>query len=114
MSIRLTDVLLHIGKEAIARAVAHANSTVLHVALHYEGRGVELLVDDDGQGFDYQAATAGFGILGMQKRVRDIGGTLSILNAPGRGTKVRINARDQTISLRRKLPEKTKRSFQLK
>jgi signal transduction histidine kinase len=111
LSIRLTDALLHIGQEAIANAVTHANPTVLHVTLRYEANGVELLVEDDGQGFDCQLVTAGFGILGMQKRVRHIGGTLNINSVPGRGTQVRVNAKDQTISLPKKILEKVKKSF---
>jgi hypothetical protein len=114
LSIRLTDALLHIGQEAIANAVTHANPTVLHVTLRYEANGVELLVEDDGQGFDCQLVTAGFGILGMQKRVRHIGGTLNINSVPGRGTQVRVNAKDQTISLPKKILEKVKKSLSLK
>lgn len=114
LSIRLTDALLHIGQEAIANAVTHANPSVLHVTLRYEGSGVELVVEDDGQGFDYQPARAGFGILGMQKRVRHIGGSLNINSVPGRGTQVRVNANGQTISLRKKLLEKIKKSLYLK
>lgn len=106
MSLRLTDALFHIGQEAIANAVSHANPTLLHVALRYDGHCVELLVEDDGQGFDYKPARAGFGILGMEKRVRDIGGTLNIQSVPGRGTTLRVNAKDQTISVPRKLREK--------
>jgi signal transduction histidine kinase len=111
MSIRVTDALFHIGQEAIANAVTHANPSVLRVSLRYDGHSVELLVEDDGQGFDYKPARAGFGILGMQKRVRDIRGDLNIQSVPGRGTKIRVNANDQTISVQRKLREKIRKGL---
>lgn len=113
LSIRLTDALLHLGQEAIANAVTHGNPTMLNVSLRYGGSSVELVVADNGQGFDYQPATAGFGILGMQKRVRDIGGSLNINSVPGQGTQVRVNANDQTANLQVKLLEKIKKYLHL-
>jgi signal transduction histidine kinase len=113
LSIRLADALLHIGQEAIANSVTHADPAVLHVTLRYEQSNVELVVEDDGRGFDYQPSIVGFGILGMQKRVRDIGGSLNINSVPGRGTKVRVNANQRTISFRRKLLQKIEKGLHL-
>jgi signal transduction histidine kinase len=53
---------------------------------------VELVVRDDGLGFDVQAARkraaagASLGLLTMRERASLAGGTLSIESAPGRGT----------------------------
>jgi signal transduction histidine kinase len=45
-------------------------------------------VSDDGHGFDPQRSR-GLGILGMEERVRRLGGTLTIDAAPGRGATVK-------------------------
>jgi signal transduction histidine kinase len=95
LSLRLADAFLHIGQEAIANAVSHANPTVLTLSLAYDGAFAELIVADDGRGFDYNARSAGFGILGMQKRARDVSGVLQILSTPNRGTQVRVKAKVQ-------------------
>jgi signal transduction histidine kinase len=92
LSLRVADALLHIGQEAIANAVGHSDPTVLNITLSFEGKDVELIVEDNGQGFEYTPLKAGFGILGMQKRTRDVGGSLRILGVPGRGTQVRVTA----------------------
>jgi signal transduction histidine kinase len=42
-------------------------------------------VSDDGQGFDPQR-TRGLGILGMEERVKRLGGSLAVKSAAGQGT----------------------------
>jgi signal transduction histidine kinase len=49
------------------------------------------VIDDDGIGFDRRKARhRGLGLLGMEERVREIGGTLDIKSQPGRGTRISI------------------------
>jgi signal transduction histidine kinase len=95
LSLRLADALLHVGQEAIANAVSHADPTQLSISLAYEGNYVSLTVADNGHGFVYQQESAGFGILGMQKRANDVAGGLNIESTPGSGTVVRVTARLQ-------------------
>lgn len=52
--------------------------------------GCELVVQDDGIGFDTSNQGAGFGILGMEERARALGGTLATTSAPAGGTTVRL------------------------
>jgi signal transduction histidine kinase len=111
LNLRLADALLHIGQEAIANAVTHSDPFVLTITLSYEGKDVELVVEDNGQGFDYTPEKAGFGILGMQKRARDVAGTLRILSVPGRGTQVRVTASLQEGKLRKRLFATLKERF---
>jgi nitrate/nitrite-specific signal transduction histidine kinase len=79
--------------------------------LNYEGKDVELVVEDNGQGFEYTPEKAGFGILGMQKRARDVAGALRILSAPGRGTQVRVTASLQQDKRRKRLFATLKERF---
>ena len=92
LNLRLADALVHIGREAIVNAVGHSDPTELKITLSFEWDSVQLLIEDNGRGFIYSPDAAGFGIQGMQKRARDVGGTLQIVSAPGRGTCVRITA----------------------
>jgi len=103
LNLRFANALLQIGQEAIANAVSHANPTALNIALHYREGGVDLVVEDNGEGFDYRPEKAGFGILGMQKRARDIAGTLNIYTSPGHGTRVHLRASHQPVSLRKRM-----------
>jgi signal transduction histidine kinase len=92
LNIRVADALLHIGREAIANALNHGDPTVLKILLKFEHHDVELVVEDNGKGFQYSKETEGFGILGMQKRARGIRGALHISSKPGQGTRVCVKA----------------------
>jgi ligand-binding sensor domain-containing protein/signal transduction histidine kinase len=83
------DNLLRIGQEAINNAVKHAQAQRIFVNLVFDARRVQLIVRDDGRGFDNQVAANGhFGLIGMRERAEKIGGTLSIQSSDGTGTEV--------------------------
>ncbi|GGH08206.1 hypothetical protein GCM10011586_25620 [Silvibacterium dinghuense] len=90
LSLRVADALQHIGKEAIANALTHSGLSQLDITVHYQPRRVEVLIEDNGRGFDYGPQSQGFGILGMLKRARDVRGTLQISSRIGKGTAVRV------------------------
>jgi signal transduction histidine kinase len=46
-------------------------------------------VRDDGRGFDPEAPTRSFGLLGMRERAASVGGLLDVESAPGKGALVR-------------------------
>jgi signal transduction histidine kinase len=74
-------------QEAVNNAVRHANARNVEVAVRREGRKVNVTVQDDGAGFDTRFLR-GLGLLGMEERVRRLGGSLKITSQPGRGTLV--------------------------
>jgi signal transduction histidine kinase len=74
-------------QEAVNNAVRHANARTVEVAVRRESQGVDVTVQDDGAGFDPHFMR-GLGILGMEERVRRLGGRLKINSEPGRGTRV--------------------------
>jgi two-component system sensor histidine kinase DegS len=92
--------LLRCALEAVTNAVKHSHCTRLCVELEFRPATVELLVRDDGCGFDAAAAGVGppghFGFRGLQERVAKIGGQLGIESAPGQGTTVRIVVGDRS------------------
>ena len=92
LNLRLVDALQHIGREAIANAVTHSGLTQLSIFVQYEPQRVELRIRDNGRGFECGPEPQGFGIAGMQKRARDIRGTLRVVSRPGAGTEVQVMA----------------------
>ena len=55
-------------------------------------QGVELEVVDDGRGFDTGAVgeKGGMGLISMRERAEKLGGTLQVISAPGKGTRVSV------------------------
>jgi signal transduction histidine kinase len=84
-----------VAQEALTNVVRHAQARQVRVELRRRDGQAELIVRDDGVGFDVQAALQGarhgssFGVLGMQERVLLAGGRIEIESAPGQGTEVR-------------------------
>jgi len=59
-----------------------------------DGSELELIVRDDGQGFDaaswreHTVRTGSAGLAGMSERIKLLGGSLDVDSAPGRGTRI--------------------------
>jgi signal transduction histidine kinase len=84
-----SEMLLRIVREAVANAGRHAHAAHIRVELT-NGHGLRLRVVDDGDGFDPQANTDGFGLVSMRERAKAFGGRFRIASEPGRGTEVEV------------------------
>lgn len=74
-------------QEALNNAATHASAKNAKVTVIQSADNISVEVRDDGKGFDTQR-TRGMGILGMEERVRRLGGNFAIHSAPGKGTTV--------------------------
>jgi signal transduction histidine kinase len=75
-------------QEAVNNSARHANARTVEVELRREADCVRCSVRDDGAGFDTRFVR-GLGLLGMEERVRRLGGRLEIDSHLGRGTVVK-------------------------
>jgi signal transduction histidine kinase len=80
--------LLRITQEALANAVRHGHASQLAVSMTHRDGQVELTVRDAGSGFDAAAAHPGRGLTHIRDRAAELGGTLRVDSAPGRGTTI--------------------------
>jgi signal transduction histidine kinase len=76
-------------QEALTNVGKHADATSVLVQVSDRAGNIEIVVRDDGAGFDPHAQTAGFGLLGMRERLALVHGSLEIDSAPGAGTTLR-------------------------
>jgi two-component system NarL family sensor kinase len=90
------EALYRIAQEALNNALKHAQPTSVTVAIRTQGepgdQRVKLEVVDDGRGFDTGAVgeKGGMGLVSMRERAEKLGGTLQIISAPGKGTRVNV------------------------
>ncbi|QHY93952.1 Oxygen sensor histidine kinase NreB [Streptomyces sp. S4.7] len=82
-------VLYRVAQEGLTNIIRHARARHVGVALHHGALGLELLVRDDGRGIG--TAPEGAGIRGMRERALLIGAEVSVGDAPGGGTEVRLH-----------------------
>jgi len=75
-------------QEALQNAATHAHAKNAKVSVDYDPEKVQVEISDDGVGFQPDR-TRGMGVLGMEERVRQLGGTFDLQSSPGKGTTVR-------------------------
>lgn len=86
--------LVQIMREALANCVRHSSAASARVVFRQDGQDVEMVVEDDGQGFSPHAGDVRHhGISIMQERARSIGGALHIESGTTGGTRVLLRFR---------------------
>lgn len=75
-------------QEALNNAAAHASARNAKVTVAQVSDKITIEITDDGHGFDAKRQR-GMGILGMEERVRRLGGTFTIESVPGKGATVK-------------------------
>jgi signal transduction histidine kinase len=90
--------LYRIALEALNNILKHAAATSVTVYIRAEEERVELEVVDDGQGFDPDAVSdrGGMGLASMRERAEKLGGSLTVLSAPGEGTRIKVSVEVRT------------------
>jgi signal transduction histidine kinase len=79
-----------IAQEALANVTEHAQAQNVHVVLKQDRDQLQLIICDDGCGFDpgLPVGDYQFGLLGMRERAEMIGGSLSVDSQAGKGTQI--------------------------
>ena len=92
LELQAKEMLYRIAQEALRNVAKHAVAANVEVCMWVDAESVELVVADDGVGFDTRIQYPGhYGLISMRERATRLGGTLDIESEPGRG--VRITAR---------------------
>jgi len=81
-----------IAQEALNNIATHAHATRADLRLEVRNGSLELVVIDDGIGFEPTAneGRSGLGLLGMRERASLVGATLEVQSTPGSGTRVSL------------------------
>lgn len=83
--------LYRVAQEALANISRHARAKNVRIELQRLRDGIQLMMSDDGVGFDvnqYDGRRESLGLLSMRERVSLVAGTLDIQSTPGEGTRV--------------------------
>lgn len=102
----LSDVkataVFRIVQESLTNVMRHACASSVSISMKHSEHTLFLEIEDDGHGFDLEAARKGasFGLLGIQERVLMLGGFLKIDTGPDRGTTLMIRIPQETEAQR--------------
>ena len=77
-------------QEALNNVLKHSDAQSVQIVVRQEKDRLLLSIQDDGKGFDVRH-TRGLGLVGMEERVRHLGGVFVIQSKPGQGTHLRVD-----------------------
>ena len=90
---RVEGLLYRAVSECLNNIRKHAATASARVSLQAEANRVVLVVEDDGKGFDPDAAalSRGMGLRTLRESVQAAGGDMSIASAPGEGARITVS-----------------------
>ncbi|KZE50064.1 histidine kinase [Brevibacillus parabrevis] len=87
----IEDHLFRILQESLSNTLRHAKASLIAVKLFTLQEQVRLRVTDDGVGFDPDGEKmTSYGLRSMQERVAEVGGSMEIYSAVGKGTQIEV------------------------
>ncbi len=88
----VATTLYRVAQESLTNIGKHANANKVSVILQQMGNMLQLIIRDDGVGFDVSTAMRkqGIGLRNMRERVEFIGGDFEIESEPGFGTEITV------------------------
>jgi signal transduction histidine kinase len=75
-------------REALSNVTRHSHASKVQIQLSQSNGTLLGSLIDNGVGFsrDHVKSGSGFGLNGMEQRIKEIGGELSVKSSPGQGT----------------------------
>jgi PAS domain S-box-containing protein len=93
----LKTPIFRISQEAMNNVSKHTKATLVNLCLHKIGERIELLIQDNGQGFgvekmiSHESSRKGLGLTSMRERAELSGGSFSIESTRGNGAIIRAS-----------------------
>ena len=83
----------YVLREALTNVTRHSHASKVEIYMAQRNGALNGTMTDNGVGFsrENQRAESGFGLTGMEQRIKKIGGELFVKSSPGNGTKVSFN-----------------------
>lgn len=81
--------LYRIAQESLNNVISHGDAKQVRIRLNRSPDSLELVIVDDGKGFDVSQAQSGFGLTSMRERAASIRAVLKIQSKVGLGTRVK-------------------------
>jgi signal transduction histidine kinase len=83
------QALYRVLQEALSNIARHAEADRVGLSLSMTSNKVNLIVSDNGRGFDVNdVSSASYGLTGMKTRLNEVGGTLNVESTLSAGTTI--------------------------
>jgi signal transduction histidine kinase len=85
-----TDALFRVVQEGLTNIARYSQASQVELGLQSNSHGCELVIKDNGCGFDPKEKRDGFGLWSIRERVEAVSGKLEIHAAPGSGCQLYV------------------------
>jgi signal transduction histidine kinase len=82
--------LFLIFKEAVNNAAKYSEASKIEIQLKRDNGSLQLLVQDNGKGFDVETSVRGNGLINMADRTKSMNGAWKQSSTPGKGTSIDV------------------------
>jgi signal transduction histidine kinase len=83
--------IYRIVQESLTNCCKYANASAVTISVQQLNKQIQIIVEDNGNGFELQKNSTGFGLQGMQERVQSLAGQLKLITALGQGCRVMVS-----------------------
>jgi signal transduction histidine kinase len=83
--------LYRIVQEALTNCARHSKANSIAITIRRQEDELRVTVSDDGVGLHQKTASGGLGLIGIQERARELGGTIIIDSTSGHGTRLTVS-----------------------
>ncbi|RYZ27207.1 MAG: PAS domain-containing protein, partial [Chitinophagaceae bacterium] len=83
--------IYRILQEQLNNIIKHADASEVHICLSQQDGQTQVVIRDNGKGFDYEEALGGIGFNNMRSRTKVFGGNMQIKSSPGEGCIITIS-----------------------
>ncbi|AEV98164.1 hypothetical protein A4D02_33775 [Niastella koreensis] len=83
--------IYRILQEQFRNIIEHSRARTVVMTLETDDRHVELIIDDDGIGFEPDHQVDGIGLINIRERTRNLHGQCEIITSPGKGCRLHIS-----------------------
>jgi len=91
LPVRIEVGLFRIVQEGLTNISRHAQATQVIITLAIIPQQIQLIIEDNGQGFEPDSVPVGhFGLIGLAERVKLLNGEFTLKTAPGDGVRVEV------------------------
>jgi signal transduction histidine kinase len=89
-------ILFRMIQEIINNIIKHAGANAIELSVSKVKERMEIVIKDNGKGFDKEKISAGAGLRNLENRARMIAADLTIDSDPGKGTNITISVKLET------------------
>lgn len=90
ISTDISTAIYRIIQESLTNIYKHSHATQVNIYLQERREMIHLEIDDNGQGFNPEGNTTGFGLQGMRERATALGGQFLLRSQPEKGCQITV------------------------